>query len=218
MGQCPTCWPPAEYKWRPLLNAAKFGWRPLLECRAVTLPRREIRWNVLVCPKLANRSQQLVGRSSPYCGDVWRRYCCSNFFPIVDTSLSCEDIARQSCAMVPKNSDFLRYFCVLYFSEPRAARFGPGSYIRTETTPGVQVWQTSNLRRLRLGVEKKETKKKPQGKNIMSASATQGGHNSCISECRVAVVKLAGRCWAGDTCIILAKYGCDDFYCVNSMN
>ena len=26
---------------RPLLNAAKFGWRPLLECRAVTLPRRE---------------------------------------------------------------------------------------------------------------------------------------------------------------------------------
>jgi len=28
---------PAEYRWRPLLNAGKFGWRPLLECRAVTL-------------------------------------------------------------------------------------------------------------------------------------------------------------------------------------
>jgi len=27
----------AEYRWRPLFNAAKFGWRPLLECRAVTL-------------------------------------------------------------------------------------------------------------------------------------------------------------------------------------
>jgi len=25
-----------------------------------------------------------------------------NFFPIVDTYLSCEDIARQSCAMVPR--------------------------------------------------------------------------------------------------------------------
>jgi len=24
---------PAEYRWRPLFNAAKFGWRPLLECR-----------------------------------------------------------------------------------------------------------------------------------------------------------------------------------------
>jgi len=36
---------PAEYTWRPLLklNAEKFGWRPILECRAVTLPRRETR-------------------------------------------------------------------------------------------------------------------------------------------------------------------------------
>jgi len=34
---------PAEYRWRPVLNAAKFGSRPLLECRAVTLPRRETR-------------------------------------------------------------------------------------------------------------------------------------------------------------------------------
>ena len=32
---------PAEYRWRPLFKAAKFGSRPLLECRAVTLPRRE---------------------------------------------------------------------------------------------------------------------------------------------------------------------------------
>ena len=32
---------PAEHRWRPLFNAAKFGWRPLLECRAVTLPRRK---------------------------------------------------------------------------------------------------------------------------------------------------------------------------------
>jgi len=56
---------PAEYRWRPLLNAAKFGWCSLLECRAVTVPRRETRWNLLGCPKLANRSQPLVGRSSP---------------------------------------------------------------------------------------------------------------------------------------------------------
>ena len=28
---------PAEYRWRPLFNAAKFCWRRLLECRAVTL-------------------------------------------------------------------------------------------------------------------------------------------------------------------------------------
>jgi len=34
---------PAEYRWRPLSNAAKFGCRPLLECRAVVLSRRETR-------------------------------------------------------------------------------------------------------------------------------------------------------------------------------
>ena len=44
---------PAEYRRGPdcpLFNAAKFGWRPLLECRALTLPRRETRWNLLGCP------------------------------------------------------------------------------------------------------------------------------------------------------------------------
>jgi len=38
---------PAEYTWRPLFNAAKFGWRTLLQYRAATLPRRkpvEISW------------------------------------------------------------------------------------------------------------------------------------------------------------------------------
>jgi len=94
----------AEYRWRPLFNAAKFGWRPLPECRAVTLmPRRESRWNLLGCSKLTKRSQPLAGWSSPYCEDMWRRYwCLTSFFPIVDTCLSCEDTARRSCALVPR--------------------------------------------------------------------------------------------------------------------
>jgi len=33
---------PAEYRWRPLFNAAVWL-TPILECRAVTLPRRETR-------------------------------------------------------------------------------------------------------------------------------------------------------------------------------
>jgi len=50
---------------------------------------------------------RLVGRSSPYYEDMWRRYrCLTSFFLIVDTCLSSEDIARQSYAMVPK----WRYF------------------------------------------------------------------------------------------------------------
>jgi len=35
---------PAEYRWRLLFNATKFGRRTLLECRAITLPRCETRW------------------------------------------------------------------------------------------------------------------------------------------------------------------------------
>ena len=94
MGQCPTWRPPCRIycRWRPLFNAAKFGWRPLLECRAVTLPIRETRFNLQGCPKFLNRPQPLVGRSSPYYEDMWRRYCClTSFFSIVNTCLSCED-------------------------------------------------------------------------------------------------------------------------------
>jgi len=42
----------------------------------------------------------------------------------------------------------------------------------------VQVWQTSNLRRLRLGEEKrKRKKKKPQDENIMVCPIPWGDHN-----------------------------------------
>jgi len=101
---------PAEYRWRPLFNTAKFRWRPLIKYRTVTLPRRETRWNMMGCPKPANRSQPLVGRSSPYCGDMWRRYCClTAFFPIVDTYLSCEDSPTNFVQWCP-DGQFLAIF------------------------------------------------------------------------------------------------------------
>ena len=154
---------PAEYRWRPLFNAAKFGSLPLPECPAVTVPRRETRWNLLGCAKLANKSQPLVGRRSPYCEDMWGRQCCLiSFFPIVDMCLSCEDIAGQSCAMVLRWRIF-GDFCVLYFSEPRAARFRPTSEIRTKATPCMQVWQASNRLRLRLGEEIKKIEEETTG-------------------------------------------------------
>ena len=37
----------------------------------------------------------------------------NKFFPTVETCLSCEDIARQNCGMVPRRR-FLRHFCVVY--------------------------------------------------------------------------------------------------------
>ena len=57
------------------------------------------------------------------------------------------------------------FFASCISREPHAARFRPASEIRTKATPCVEVWQTSNLRQLRLDKEKRR-KKKPQGKNI----------------------------------------------------
>jgi len=62
------------------------------------------------------------------------------------------------------------FFASCVFSEPRAAGFRPASKIRTKATPRAEVWRTSNLRRLRLGEEKKKkerNKNKLQHENIM---------------------------------------------------
>jgi len=64
--------------------------------------------------------------------------------------------SRQSCAMVPRWRFLVTFLHPVFFSEPRAAGFRPASEICTKATPCVEVWKTSNLRRLRLGEEKKE--------------------------------------------------------------
>jgi len=113
--QCPTWWSPCRTQVAPSVQHCKVWLTPTTRCRAVTLPRRETHWNLQGCLKLPDGSQPLVGRSSPYCGDMWRTYrCLTSFFPIVDTCLSCEDIARRSCAMVPRWR-FLATFFRPYF-------------------------------------------------------------------------------------------------------
>ena len=83
------------------------------------LPRPETSLNLQGCPKLSNRSQSLVGRSSPYYEDMCRRYCyLTSFFSIVNaTCLSCEDMARQSCAMGPR----WRFFASCIYNELRSS-------------------------------------------------------------------------------------------------
>jgi len=127
----------AEYRWFPLFNAAKFGWRPLLECRAVTLPRRESRWNLQGVPKLANGSQPLVGRSSSYYEDMWRRYrCLTCFFRLSIHALA----AKIQPDKVVRWCRGDNYFASYIFSEPPAAHFRHAFKIRTKATPCVEVW------------------------------------------------------------------------------
>jgi len=98
---------PVEYRWRPLFNAAKSGWRPLLECRAVTLPRRESRWNWKGCPKLANR--YIVARSSPYYEDMWKRYRCLTIYFKLSIHASAAKIQPDKVVRWYQNGgDFLR--------------------------------------------------------------------------------------------------------------
>jgi len=157
-------WANAQRDGRPVkyrfCSTPQFGWRPLLQCPAVTLPRRETRWNYLGCPKLTKRSQPLVGRSSPYCKDMWRRYyCLTSFSDCRYVPYSCEDIARQSCGMVPRwrfFSDILRPV----FSASRVLHVSDLRLKFALATPCVAVSYTSNLRRLRLGEGKRRRYKK----------------------------------------------------------
>jgi len=116
MDQCQTWWPPAEYSWRPLFNAAKFGWRPLLECRAVTLSRRETRWNLLGCPKRPNGSQLLAGQSSPYCEDMWGDILLFNkFFSDCRYMTYLRRYSPTKLCDGAQMANFWRFFWVLHF-------------------------------------------------------------------------------------------------------
>ena len=115
----------AEYRWRRV-QRRKVWLTSTTRVPAVTLPRRETRSNLQGYPKLPNRSQPLVGRKFI----ILRRHVeevllFNKFFPIVDTCLSCEDTARQSCAIVLRWRFFGDVLHSVFFSNPRAAHFRP---------------------------------------------------------------------------------------------
>jgi len=104
---------------------AKFGLLPLSDVGAVTKPKREARWNLPGCPKLVNRSQPLVDRSSPYCKNMWRRLLLNIFSDCRRRALVAKIsflIARQICAMVRRWRS-LRNFRVLYFQPAACSTF-----------------------------------------------------------------------------------------------
>jgi len=71
--------------------------------------------------------------------------------------------------MVPRWG-FLATFLRPVFAASRVQHVSGMHSIRTKATPCVEVWQTSNMRQLRLGEEKKKKKErwnKRQDENIM---------------------------------------------------
>jgi len=108
-----------------------------VECHAGTLPRDETRWNLQGCPKLPNRSQAFVDRSSPYYQDVGLLF--NKFF---SDCRYMPYLRRYSPTKLCDGAE-MAIFCILYFQQATCSTF-----------------QTCNKRLLRLGEEKKKEERR----------------------------------------------------------
>jgi len=74
--------------------------------------------NPLKCVGVPQTRQEISAVSRPKFTKLWGhvgRHCClTSFFPIVNTCLSCKDIAQQSCAMVPRWWIFGDFLCPVF--------------------------------------------------------------------------------------------------------
>jgi len=131
---------PAEYRWRPLLNSAVWLTPTTREpCSNAAKTR-----NPLKLPGVPQTNERISAASGPKFTILWGHVgeisLLNNFFPIVDMCRSCEDIARQSCGMVPRWR-FLATFWVLHLQRTACSTFQTcilNSHYRA--TPCVAVW------------------------------------------------------------------------------
>ena len=109
---------PAEYRWRPLLNAALW----LTPTTRVPCSNAAKTRNPLKLARVPQTNETISAAGRPKFTILWGHLeeilMLNKFFPIVDTCLSCEDIARQSCAMVPRWR-FLATFLLHVFAASR---------------------------------------------------------------------------------------------------
>jgi len=59
---------PAEHRWRPLFNAAKFGWRPLIKCRAANAAKTR---NPLKYDGVPQTRQSIIAVTGPKFIILW---------------------------------------------------------------------------------------------------------------------------------------------------
>ena len=93
---------PAEYRWRPLFNAAVW----LTSTTRVPCSNAAKTQNPMKLAGVPQTNETISATSGPKFTILWGHVeeilLLNKFFPIVDTCLSCEDIAQQSCGMVPR--------------------------------------------------------------------------------------------------------------------
>jgi len=119
----------------------------------------------------------------------------NNFFPIVDTCLRCEDIARQCCAMVPRWR-FLATFWVMHLQRAACSTFQTcilnSHYGHTMCQSMVDMQSAAAEIRRGKKIERRRRRRrrrmKPQGKNIMAAAITS--QQCCMSDIRALLCKF----------------------------
>jgi len=113
---------PAEYRWRPLFNAAVW----LTPTARVPCGNAAKTRNPLKLPAVPQTNETISAARGPKFTILWGHMeevlLFNKFFPIVHMCLSCEDIARRSCAMVPRWR-FVATFCILYLQRATCSRF-----------------------------------------------------------------------------------------------
>ena len=110
---------PVEYRWRPLFNAAVW----LTPTTRVPYSNATKTRNPLKLAGVPQTNEPISAASRPTFTILWGHVedmlLLNKFFPIVDMCLNFEDIARQSCGMVPR----WRFFCVVYFQRAACSTF-----------------------------------------------------------------------------------------------
>jgi len=113
---------PAEYRWCPLFNAAVW----VTPTTRVPCSNAAKMRNPLKLPGVPQINERISAVSGPKFTILWGRVggilLLNKFFPIVDTCLSCKDIDRQSCGMVPRWR-FWRLFWVLHLQRAACSTF-----------------------------------------------------------------------------------------------
>ena len=108
VGQCPTRFRPAEYRWSPLFNAAVWL-TPTTSVPYSNAAKTRKPLKFTGVPQTRQRiSAVSIGRSSPYCGDMWRTYRCFTSFFRLSIHASYAKIQPDKFVRWCQNGDFLR--------------------------------------------------------------------------------------------------------------
>ena len=129
VGQCQTWWLPCRIYVAPSVQRRKVWLTPTTRVPYSNATKTRNLLKFAGVPQTRQQISAASGRKFTILQEHMGEILLVNklFLPIVDMCLRCEDIARQSCAMVRRCRIFGDFFASCIFSEPRAARFRPAS-------------------------------------------------------------------------------------------